>query len=235
MKSLLLELMQEWDMTPSDVELCQFEEYGRLLAEYNRRMNLVGNAEPEEITVRHFMDSLSLVRMGLKEDFSLIDIGTGAGFPGIPIKIMRPDIILTLIDSNGKRMDFLRQVKDALGLKEVTVIKARAEELSLTEEYREQYDYATSRAVAGLNMLSELCLPFIKVGGLFCAMKSMDIDEEIQAAKRAIKIMGGRNIESYKYTLPQRDIQLQIVRAEKVKQTPKGYPRRFAKIKQNPL
>jgi 16S rRNA (guanine527-N7)-methyltransferase len=191
LKSLLLELMQEWDMTPSDVELCQFEEYGRLLAEYNRRMNLVGNAEPEEITVRHFMDSLSLVRMGLKEDSSLIDIGTGAGFPGIPIIIMRPDIKLTLIDSNGKRMDFLRQVKDALGLKEVTVIKARAEELSLTEEYREQYDYATSRAVAGLNMLSELCLPFIKVGGLFCAMKSMDIDEEIQAAKRAIKIMGG--------------------------------------------
>ena len=180
-------------MTPSDVELCQFEEYGRLLAEYNRRMNLVGNAEPEEITVRHFMDSLSLVRMGLKEDFSLIDIGTGAGFPGIPIKIMRPDIKLTLIDSNGKRMDFLRQVKDALGLKEVTVIKARAEELSLTEEYREQYDYATSRAVAGLNMLSELCLPFIKVGGLFCAMKSMDIDEEIQAAKRARKIMGGED------------------------------------------
>lgn len=227
--------MHEWAMTPSDEEINQFDEYARLLIERNHMMNLIGNADPEEIAVRHFMDSLSLVRMGIDDDATLIDIGTGAGFPGIPIKIMRPSIRLTLLDSHGKKMDFLREVTQRLGLESVTVIKARAEELSLLEDYREQFDYACSRAVAGLNVLSELCLPFVKVGGLFCAMKSIDISEEIQTAKSAISVMGGRGIEPYRYTLPRRDFDLQIFRIEKVRPTPKVYPRRYVKIKQSPL
>lgn len=235
LKSLLIELMHEWGMIPSDKELNQFDEYARLLTDRNRNMNLIGNADPEEIAIRHFMDSLSIERMGLDENASLIDIGTGAGFPGIPIKIMRPDIKLTLLDSHGKRMDFLREVTEALGFKNVTVIKARAEELSLAEDYREHFDYACSRAVAGLNILSELCLPFVRVDGLFCAMKSIDISEEEQAAKRTVGIMGGSCIEPYRYTLPRRDANLQIFRIRKIKRTPKGYPRRYAKIKQSPL
>lgn len=235
MKNLLIALMKEWKMTPSEEELILFEKYAGLLTEWNSKMNLIGNADTNEIAVRHFMDSLSLVRMGLDDNTSLIDIGTGAGFPGIPIKILRPDIRVTLLDSNGKRLDFLREVINVLELSNVNVIKGRAEELSLTEEYREQYDYACSRAVAGLNILSELCLPFVKTDGLFLAMKSLDVDEEVQAAKKAVTLVGGKFIDPFIYTLPEREIRLQIIRVKKVKSTPKKYPRRFAKIKVNPL
>jgi 16S rRNA (guanine527-N7)-methyltransferase len=235
LKDLMKSLLQQWQIDASIETLERFDEYARLLIEKNSKINLIGNSDLEEVAVRHFVDSLSLVKMGIDMNSTAIDIGTGAGFPGIPIKILRPDVKLTLLDSLGKRLDFLKEVVDVLGLEDIMIVNARAEEAALLDSYREQYDYAFSRAVARMNMLSEICLPFVKCGGLLCAMKSLNIDEEIQGAQRAVKIMGGKIIDPYKYTLPLRDVQLQIVRIKKVAPTPTGYPRRFAKIKLKPL
>lgn len=223
--------MREMHIEASAEALERFDEYARLLAAKNSMMNLIGSADTEEIAVRHFADSLSLVLMGLETGAATIDIGTGAGFPGIPVKIVRPDIKITLLDSLGKRVEFLKEVVDALGLEDVCVVNARAEEAALSNDYREKFDYAFSRAVAGMSVLAELCLPFVKCGGMMCAMKSMNIDGEMQGARRAADILGGKMIEPYRYSLPLRDIRLQIIRIEKVAPTPGGVPPQICKNK----
>lgn len=235
MKDLMKSVLDELQMDASPEILERFDEYARLLTEKNRIMNLIGNPDPEEIAIRHFADSLFPVIMGLEKGSSVIDVGTGAGFPGIPIKIVRPDIKITLLDSLGKRIEFLKEAAGVLRLDGVNIVNARAEEAAFSDVHREQYDYALSRAVAGMNILIELCLPFVKCGGMLCAMKSLNIDEEIKGAQRAAGVLGGRIIEPYIYALPFRDIRLQIVRVKKEKPTPGEYPRRFAKIKQKPL
>ena len=207
------------------------EEFSRLLVKKNEVMNLTGITEPREVATLHLLDSLSLLPLADLTGKKIIDVGTGAGFPGVPLKIVLPESHVTLLDSLNKRVDFLQESCDALGLTDVDCVHARAEEFG----HREEYDYAVSRAVAALPVLSELCLPLVKVGGEFLAMKSSHTEEEINEAKAAIALLGGAITEVIDYTIPTTDIVHRVVRIRKEKPTPKKYPRRFAQIKKQPL
>ena len=207
------------------------EEFSRLLVKKNEVMNLTGLTEPREVATLHLLDSLSLLPLADLTGKKIIDVGTGAGFPGVPLKIVLPESHVTLLDSLNKRVDFLQESCDALGLTDVDCVHARAEEFG----HREEYDYAVSRAVAALPVLSELCLPLVKVGGEFLAMKSSHTEEEINEAKAAIALLGGAITEVIDYTIPTTDIVHRVVRIRKEKPTPKKYPRRFAQIKKQPL
>lgn len=207
------------------------EEFSRLLVKKNEVMNLTGITEPREIATLHLLDSLSLLPLADLTGKKIIDVGTGAGFPGVPLKIVLPESHVTLLDSLNKRVDFLQESCDALGLTGVECVHARAEEFG----HREEYDYAVSRAVAALPVLCELCLPLVKVGGEFLAMKSSHTEDEINQAKAAIALLGGSITEVIDYTIPTTDIVHRVVRIRKDKPTPKKYPRRFAQIKKQPL
>lgn len=197
-------------------------------------MDLTAIEGEENITRLHFLDSLALLTVEDLQDCSVIDIGSGAGFPGLPLTILRPGIRLTVLDAQRKRVDFLRETAAALGREDITLLHGRAEEAALTE-LRDSFDYAVSRAVARLNMLCELCLPFVRVGGAFLAMKSVDSEAEVSEAKHAISTLGGKLERTADYTIPGTDVTHRVVVIRKVRPTPKGYPRRFAKIKSNPL
>ena len=207
------------------------EEFSRLLVKKNEVMNLTGITEPREIATLHLLDSLSLLPLADMKGKAIIDVGTGAGFPGVPLKIALPESSVTLLDSLNKRVDFLQESCDALGLTDVNCVHARAEEFG----HREEFDYAVSRAVASLPVLCELCLPLVKVGGEFLAMKSSHTEDEINAAKAAIALLGGTITEVIDYTIPTTDITHRVIRIRKEKPTPKKYPRRFAQIKKQPL
>ncbi|MBR2131096.1 MAG: 16S rRNA (guanine(527)-N(7))-methyltransferase RsmG [Oscillospiraceae bacterium] len=207
------------------------EEFSRLLVAKNEVMNLTGITQPKEVATLHLLDSLSLIPLSELAGKKMIDVGTGAGFPGVPLKIALPDAEVTLLDSLNKRVEFLRESCDQLGLSGVECVHARAEEFG----HREEYDYAVSRAVAALPVLCELCLPFVKVGGEFLAMKSSHTEEEIAQAKSAITMLGGKITEVIDYTIPTTEIVHRVIRIEKIKPTPKKYPRRFAQIKKQPL
>ena len=207
------------------------EQFSALLVEKNKVMNLTGITEPREVATLHLLDSLSLLPIAPLSGKTIVDVGTGAGFPGIPLKIVLPDSHVTLLDSLNKRIEFLRESCDTLGLSDVECVHARAEEFG----HRESFDYAVSRAVASLPILCELCLPLVKVGGAFLAMKSSHTEEEIQSAKPAIAMLGGRIREVVDYTIPTTDIVHRVVYIEKVAPTAKKYPRRFAQMKKQPL
>ena len=207
------------------------EEFSRLLVKKNEVMNLTGITEPREVATLHLLDSLSLLPLADMKGKKIIDVGTGAGFPGMPLKIALPETHVTLLDSLNKRVDFLQESCDALGLRDVECVHARAEEFG----HREEFDYAVSRAVAALPVLCELCLPLVKVGGEFLAMKSSHTEDEINAAKAAIALLGGAITEVIDYTIPTTDIVHRVIRIRKEKPTPKKYPRRFAQIKKQPL
>ena len=209
----------------------QLEDFSSMLVKKNEVMNLTGITEPREVATLHLLDSLSLLPLADLSGKKIIDVGTGAGFPGVPLKIVLPESHVTLLDSLNKRVAFLQESCDALGLSAVDCVHARAEEFG----HREEYDYAVSRAVAALPVLCELCLPLIKVGGEFLAMKSSHTEEEINEAKAAIAILGGAITEVIDYTIPTTDIVHRVVRIRKEKPTPKKYPRRFAQIKKQPL
>ncbi|MBE6911270.1 MAG: 16S rRNA (guanine(527)-N(7))-methyltransferase RsmG [Ruminococcaceae bacterium] len=213
----------------------EFEKYSKMLLSANEVMNLTAITDPEEVKIRHFADSLSLLSL---YDFSgkkVIDVGCGAGFPGLPLKLGDKSISLTLLDSLGKRIDFLSEVCTSLNLSDVECIHARAEEQAREEGYRESYDIAVSRAVADLSMLSELTLPYVKVGGAFIAMKAQNCEEELKSAENAIKTLGGEVEEIKEYTLYNTDITHKAIIIRKVSETPEKYPRRFAKIKSQPI
>lgn len=235
MKERLGELMTGWGLAFDTAALERFDEYAKLLQERGNEMNLIADTDPEEIAVRHILDSLAIARMGIQPVGKAIDVGTGAGFPGVPLKILFPEMEITLLDSLGKRLEFLEEVRSRLGLERVTILNARAEEAALEPAHRDRYDYAFSRAVAKMNVLTEICLPFVRKGGYFLAMKSQHASEEAGEAETAIRLLGGRRLPDYDYQLPGKEIGLRILRIEKVAETPKGYPRRFAKIKQKPL
>ena len=207
--------------------------YADLLVEKNKVMNLTAITEPGDIATLHFLDSVAMLTLADLKEKKMADIGTGAGFPGMPLRIVEPSIRLTLLDSLNKRIDFLKEVCDDLGLSDVECIHGRAEEF--TVGHRESYDIVTSRAVANLQMLSELCLPLVKVGGYFLSMKSVDSEQEVNDAKNAIKTLGGRIEKVVDYTIPGTEVQHRLIFIKKMQETPKKYPRAFAKIKKNPL
>lgn len=207
--------------------------YAELLVEKNKVMNLTAITEPSDIATLHFLDSAALLTLADFRDKTVADVGTGAGFPGLPLKIVEPSMRLTLLDSLNKRIDFLGEVCTDLGLSDVACVHGRAEEFAA--EHREGFDIVTSRAVANLRMLCELCLPLVKVGGHFLAMKSVDSDEELAQARGAIAALGAVTERQADYTIPGTDVRHRLIVLKKVKKTEKKYPRIFAKIKKNPL
>ena len=211
----------------------QLEQFSQLLLAKNEVMNLTAITDPDQVATLHFLDSLAVWQGADLSGKEIIDVGTGAGFPGVPLKIAHPDIRLTLLDSLNKRVDFLREVCDTLSLTDVTCVHGRAEEFAAG--HREQYDAAVSRAVANLRLLAELCLPLVKVGGVFLAMKSTECEEELAEAKNAIKLLGGKTEQVVDYTIPTTDVVHRLVVIRKLSPTPAKYPRRFAQIKKQPL
>lgn len=207
--------------------------FAALMLAKNAVMNLTRITEPDAIAQLHLLDSAALLRFADLRGKKAVDVGTGAGFPGMPLRILEPDFDLTLLDSLGKRVEWLREACDTLSLRRVECVHARAEEFAA--EKREQFDFALSRAVANLQVLCELCLPLVCVGGRFLAMKSVDSDEEINAAKNAVKTLGGKIAAIEDYTIPTSSVVHRLVIIEKTAPTPKGYPRAFAKIKKSPL
>ena len=207
--------------------------FAELVLERNQVMNLTAITEPKDVAALHLLDSLELAALAGLEAGRLVDVGCGAGFPGVPIAIARPGLQVTLLDSLGKRVDFLREACGKLGLENVECIHQRAEEFAGAR--REAFDFAVSRAVAALPVLCELCLPLVKVGGKMLAMKSANSDEEIQGAGHAAEVLGGRVEWVKDYTIPTTDVVHRVVCVEKVKATPGKYPRRFALIKKQPL
>lgn len=218
----------------SEQTVADFDTYSNFLIEYNKNVNLTRITDPVEIAEKHFVDSIAPLSMvSLPEGASLIDVGTGAGFPGVPMKLVRPDLRLTLLDSLQKRLEFLRLLSEKLG-QDVTLVHARAEEGGIDPSLRERFDAATSRAVARLPVLCEYCLPYVRVGGVFAALKGPGADEELADAKKAIALLGGGEARVTKYTLPGGDARTLIV-IPKEKPTPKKYPRQRVKLTAKPL
>lgn len=207
--------------------------FAHLLVEQNKVMNLTGITEPKEVATLHFLDCLALSKIVNFSKKSVVDVGTGAGFPGIPLAIAVPDMDITLLDALQKRIGFLQTVCDDIGLQNTTCVHGRAEEFA--QNHRATFDIATSRAVASLPMLAEFSLPLVKEGGLFLAMKAVDSDEELQSAKSALKTLGGQVERVVDYTIPCTDIRHRAVLIRKISKTPEKYPRPFAKIKKSPL
>ena len=222
--------------TKLDDEMLQrLEIYFKLLVEWNEKMNLTAITDEHGVAVKHFADSLTLYNfVDVKKNASIIDVGTGAGFPGVVLKIARPDIKLTLLDSLNKRLTFLDTVLNNTGL-DAELVHSRAEEGGKNKLYREKFDIAVSRAVARLNVLCEYCLPYVKVGGLFVAMKGPNADEELDGAENALKLLGGKVEKVHKFNLPCDEGERTIIVIKKVKSTPKQYPRISGKIKSQPL
>ncbi len=235
---MIQEILTAWcaehQLSLSDRQTAAFQTYADLLIEWNQKMNLTAITEPQEIAVKHFIDSLTVLTcVELKEGASLIDIGTGAGFPGIPLKIMRPDLQLTLLDSLNKRLVFLDEVCRTLSL-QAELLHARAEEYGQKPAYREQYDYAVSRAVANLPSLCEYCIPYLKVGGQFIAMKGPDGEAELQSAANALRLLNSGITSVTSLVLPD-DSTRTIICLKKTAPTPSRYPRRGVKIAKTPL
>lgn len=209
------------------------EAFARLVLEKNKVMNLTAITDETDFARLHLLDSAALLGVADFSGKAVIDVGTGAGFPGVPLRILCPEVKMTLLDSTGKRVDFLKGSCEALGLADVDCVHARAEEFA--SERREGFDIATSRAVAALPVLCELCLPLVKVGGQFLAMKSAQSDEELEGAKRAIETLGGKLNRVVDYAIPGSDVTHRVIVIDKVKPTPALYPRAFGQIKKKPL
>ncbi|NMB26493.1 MAG: 16S rRNA (guanine(527)-N(7))-methyltransferase RsmG [Tissierellia bacterium] len=210
--------------------------YKKLLKEWNQKINITSITDDVEIDIKHFIDSITPLNTNLFEGkVKVIDIGTGGGFPGVPLKIIKEDLDMVLLDSLNKRIKFLNEVINTIELKGITTIHGRAEELGRDKKHREIYDIAISRAVASLNTLSEYSLPFIKVGGYFISMKGPDVDEELGEAEKGIKILGGKIKDKKIVTLPFSDITHSLIIIEKIKETPTKYPRGGGKPKKKPL
>ena len=207
--------------------------YADLLVEKNKVMNLTAITEPADIATLHFLDSAALLTRADWKGKTVADIGTGAGFPGLPLRIVDPSIRLTLLDAQNKRVEFLKEVCGELGLANVECVHARAEEFAA--DHREGFDLVTSRAVAALPLLCELCLPLVKVGGYFAAMKSVDADAELASAAHAIEVLGGAVDHVTDYAIPGTEVHHRVIFIKKCRETGKKYPRAFAKIKKNPL
>lgn len=227
---------QAFGVTLTEKQIEQFEKYYELLVEWNKVMNLTGITEFDEVMQKHFVDSAAAAKyVEMEKVNSLIDVGTGAGFPGIPLKILYPHLQVTLLDSLNKRIKFLEEVVDNLGLTGIETVHGRAEDAAKKAEYREQFDLSVSRAVANLASLTEYCLPFVKVGGKFVSYKSVSVDEEITQSKKAVYVLGGEIGKVEKFNLPGSDMERSLVVVEKKRSTPKKYPRKAGMPTKEPL
>lgn len=236
LRKILKDGLREMNIEISEYKTDQFIKYKDILLEWNQKMNLTAITEEKEIIIEHFLDSLSCIQTKyLKDEGKMIDVGTGAGFPGIPLKIVLPNIQLTLLDSLKKRIGFLEELCAELNLSKVELIHGRAEDFGKNKDYRERYDYVVSRAVAALNILVEYCIPFIKAGGYFICQKGPKLIEEMKDAKKAIKILGGEIVDQIKIDLPFSDRDYNILIIKKIKQTPIKYPRKAGKPSKNPI
>lgn len=234
-KNLLQNYIKDYKITLTENQYEQFQKYFELLAEWNEKMNLTAITDESGVALKHFADSLSLLNfVDILQNSTLADVGTGAGFPGVVLKIARPDIKLTLIDSLNKRLVFLGEVCAQLGI-EAELIHSRAEDGARDEKLRESFDFAVSRAVARMNVLSEYCLPYVKVGGAFCAMKGAQTNEEFKESLNAINTLGGKLEKKYFFELPENGGERAIAVVRKVKNTPQKYPRQSGKIKAKAL
>lgn len=233
MDELLKTGFAQLKLTVSDAQIAQLKDFTARMLETNKVMNLTGITDPAEIATKHLLDCASLL---IAEDFTgktVVDVGCGAGFPGMPLHLLCPDCQLTLLDSLGKRIKFLQSCIDGMELEHIEAVHARAEEFAA--KHRESYDFAVSRAVAQLNVLAELSLPLVKPGGYFIAMKGKESDAEIDEAKHAIAVLGGKIDRIVDYTIPHTDITHRLVVVQKNKPTPKQYPRPFRKISAHAL
>ncbi|WP_066713803.1 16S rRNA (guanine(527)-N(7))-methyltransferase RsmG [Clostridium sp. Marseille-P299] len=233
---IFLKGLEELNIHLSEYQLEQFEKYYELLIEWNSFMNLTAITDYEEVLVKHFLDSLVISKVWNPEDKKrVLDMGTGAGFPGIPLKIAYPNLEIVLMDSLNKRIKFLNEVITTLDLKDIKAIHGRAEELGRNKEYRETFDLCVSRAVARLVSLSEFCIPFVKKSGYFIPYKSGKIKEELEEAKNAIQLLGGKLVLEESFLLPNTDVERTLVVINKVKETPSQYPRGGGKPLKAPL
>lgn len=229
-------ILSEWNLELTAEKEQQFLTFYEMLVEKNKVMNLTAITEFEDVVEKHFLDSISLCQvMDLNKPLTLLDLGTGAGFPGIPLKIIFPELKITLADSLNKRLLFLNEVMEALNLKDIETVHGRAEELSKRKDYRESFDLCVSRAVANLSTLSEYCLPFIHISGKFISYKSGEVEVELKDAKKAVFVLGGEIEDVIHFTLPDSDIKRSFVVINKVHATPKAYPRKAGTPSKSPL
>ena len=234
MKQYLSKALQDFRVQLNAQQIEQLEGYFHLLVEWNEKINLTAITEPDEIVIKHFVDSLSVFSaIDIPEGARVIDVGTGAGFPGVAMLIARPDLEITLMDSTNKKLNVIRDILENIGL-EANVVHKRAEEAGQSKDFRESYDFATARAVSNLRDLSEFCLPFVKVGGTFISMKSAKADEEIEEGKKAISVLGGRIKEKKTFNLEDAG-ERTVILIEKFSSTPAKYPRPSAKMAKNPI
>lgn len=231
MREYLQRGLYQLGLTPPEGAIDQLMLYCERLLEQNKVMNLTAITEPHKVAELHFLDSAALLTHCNLKNASLIDVGTGAGFPGVVLKILEPTLKLTLLDSLQKRLLWLEGLCRELGLEGVTILHGRAEELSHQKAYRDQFDFATARAVAALPMLCELCLPYVKPGGAFLAMKTGHEEEEMKRALSLFPLLGGGSVEAVDYHLPESEVSRRLLHIQKERATPPDYPRKWAKIK----
>ena len=237
----LVNICNKINIEISDDQINCFEKYYELLIEKNKVMNLTAITDKEDVIVKHFIDSIALIPyltdkgININNKLKIIDIGTGAGFPGLPLKIMMPDVKFTLLDSLNKRVSFLNEVIDELKLKDIEALHGRAEDYASDNKYREKYDICVSRAVANLSTLSEYCIPFVKEDGFFISYKAGESEEEINKSKNAIKILGGKINKVEEFVLPGTDVSRVFVFIRKLELTDKKYPRKAGVPAKKPL
>ena len=236
MSQIFDQKLEQLGIVLTEAQKQQFDKFYELLVEWNKVMNLTGITEYEEVNEKHFVDSLSIVKaIDMNQVTSVIDVGTGAGFPGIPLKIAFPHLKVVLLDSLNKRINFLNTVINELGLKDISTIHGRAEDFAKKPEYREQFDLCVSRAVANLATLSEYCIPYVKKDGMFVPYKSGEIEEELEQSKKAIHVLGGKTQNVVKFQLPGTEIGRSFVAIKKLQNTAKKYPRKAGLPSKEPI
>lgn len=233
-KKIMIFYGEKIDIKFTEEQLNQFYEYMNLLLEWNEKINLTAITDPNEVILKHFIDSLTINKY-IKENSTFADVGTGAGFPGIPLKILRPDLKITLVDSLNKRINFLNEVINKLNLVNIETVHSRIEDFGKDKKYRESFDFVTARAVANLAVLSEYLLPIAKVGGQCVCMKGSSVEEELSNGKNAIKVLGGKIKNIDEFVLPDSDMSRNVIIIDKIKNTPNKYPRKAGIPVKEPL
>ncbi len=233
---ILIKAAQDFGIEFTENQLAQFEKFYNLVVDWNEKINLTAITDAKDFAIKHIIDSLTLWEDDIfKSTHKVIDVGTGAGFPGVPLKIFKPELEIVLLDSLAKRVDFLKKIVAELDLQNVTCVHGRAEDFAVQKNFREQFDLATTRAVARLNVIAEYCLPFVKIGGKFVALKGKKFAEEISEAKSAVKILGGGEIVFVEKKLPDLPDSRAVIFIDKIKTTPKNFPRKAGIPTKKPL